>query len=140
MGDKACRVLVALLSAAIVSQGCATLQPGLAPRAPSRTAADLATLADYVQRLPPGTAVKVERAAGRSVRGTLMKATAQVIVVQARTRLPEPPVEIALADVLAVTPESPNGGSLGKAVAAGVGAGAGAALVTFFVLVAIFSN
>jgi hypothetical protein len=74
------------------------------------------------------------------LRGTLMKATADAIVVQPRTRLPEPPIEIPLAEVLTVTPESGNGGSIGKAIAAGVAAGAGAALVTFFVLLSIFSD
>lgn len=131
--------LIVLLCAAVLTQGCAATVARGAP-APPRTPADRAVLVEYVQRLPPGTAVKVDRAGGRSVRATLMKATTDAIVVQPRTRLPEPPVEIPLSEVLAVTPESPDHGRIGKAIAAGVAAGAGAALVTFFVLVAIFAD
>jgi hypothetical protein len=140
MRDKMTRVLAVLLSAVVAAQGCATMRAGTTPPLPARLAADQAMLADYVQRLPVGTAVTVDRTSGLRVRGTLMKATADSLVVQPRTRVPEPPVEIALADVLAVTPESRNGGSVGRAIAAGVAAGAGAALVTFFVLLAIFSD
>ena len=130
--------IAVLVAATFLTQGCAATMRNAQPD--QRRTVDPAVLADYLQRLPPGTAVKVERTSGRSLRGTLMKATADAIVVQPRTRLPEPPIEIPLAEVLTVTPESGNGGSLGRAIAAGVAAGAGAALVTVFVLIAIFSD
>jgi hypothetical protein len=139
MSSRLSAGIAVLVAATFLTQGCAATMRNAQPPDRPRTA-DPAVLADYVQRLPPGTSVKVERTSGRSLRGTLMKATADAIVVQPRTRLPEPPIEIPLAEVLTVTPESGNGGSIGKAIAAGVAAGAGAALVTFFVLLSIFSD
>jgi hypothetical protein len=97
-------------------------------------------LAEYVQKLTPGSAVRVERTGGKSVRGTLIKATDRSVVVQARTRLPEPPIEVAMGDVLSVTPESPRGANLAKAIAAGAAAGAGAALGIFFIIVAAYND
>jgi hypothetical protein len=133
------RGLAVLLCGVLAGQGCAAAVQGVAPRAPLEPG-DRAVLADYVQRLPPGAAVRVDRAAGRTVRGTLLKATPNTIVVQPRTRLPEAPVEIPLDDVLAVTPEADDRGRFGTAIAAGAAAGAGAALAVFFILVAVFSD
>lgn len=130
--------IAVVVAATFLTQGCAATMRNAQAGEPPRTA-DPAVLADYLQRLPVGTSVRVERVNGRAIRGTLMKATADTVVVQPRTRLPEPPVEIPLAEVLTVTPESGSGG-VGKAIAAGVAAGAGAALVTFFVLIALFSD
>jgi hypothetical protein len=131
--------IAVLVAVTLLTQGCAATMRDTRAGDRPRTA-DPAVLADYVQRLPPGTGVRIERTTGRTLRGTLMKATHDAIVVQLRTRLPEPPVEIPLAEVFSVTPDSGNGGTIGKAIAAGVAAGAGAALVTFFVLIAIFSD
>jgi hypothetical protein len=77
---------------------------------------------------------------GRTLRGTLMKATAASVIIQPRTRVPEPPVEVPLSDVLSVTPESQNGSNLGKAIGIGAAAGAGAALAVFFIIVAVFAD
>jgi hypothetical protein len=131
-------LLAVLLCGVLASQGCAAAVQGGAGRAPLAVP-DRSVLADYVQRLPPGAAVRVERVSGGPLRGTLLKATPDSIVVQPRTRLPEAPVEIPLDGVLAVTPDADRGG-LGTAIAAGAAAGAGAALAVFFILVAIFSD
>jgi hypothetical protein len=94
-------------------------------------------LSEYVQKLPAGSGVKVERANGKAVRGILMKATDQVLVIQPRTRVPEPPLEIAMSDVLRVTPESGgSGGNIARAIGIGAAAGAGAALAVFFIILA----
>jgi hypothetical protein len=101
---------------------------------------DRAVLAEYVQKLPPGTAVRVDRAGARAIRGTLMKATGDSVFLQPRTRIPEPPVEIPLDDVVSVTPETRSGGHIGRAIGAGAAAGAGAALAVFLVIVAAFGD
>jgi hypothetical protein len=101
---------------------------------------DRAVLAEYVQKLPAGTAVRVDRAGARAVRGTLMKATAESVFLQPKTRIPEPLVEIKLAEILRVIPETRNGGHLGRAIGAGAAAGAGAALAVFLVIVAAFGD
>ncbi len=67
-------------------------------------------LVEYAQKLAPGTTVRVQRAGGPAVRGTLMKATNDAIVVQPRTRIPEPAIEIPTTDILGLTPETGNGG------------------------------
>ena len=132
------------LCCALAAPGCATASGGrIAPAATTGlSAADRAVMSDYVQRLPAGSTVRIERAQGRRVRGTLMKATADLIIVQPKTRLPEPPIEIPMNDVLSVTPESGsgNGGNIAKAVGIGAAAGAGAALAAFFILIAAFAD
>jgi hypothetical protein len=131
----ATRLLVLPLSLALALAGCATTGTAGAPAAPAGV--DPGVLAEYVQKLPPGSAVKVERASRKSIRGTLMKATDQALVVQPRTRVPEPPVEIPLRDVVAVTLDSGgNGANVARAIGIGAAAGAGAALAVFFIILA----
>lgn len=123
-------------TAACASTGAArvaTVTPG--------ATASRAVLAEFVQRLPAGAAVRVDRASGRSVRGTLLKATPERLFVQPRTRLPEAMIEIPMSDVLSVTPETRGGnGHIGRAIGAGAAAGAGAALAVFLVILAAFSD
>lgn len=140
---KTTRHAIALvLCVAIAATGCAasgargvTVAPGA-----HRQTANRAVLAEYVLRLPVGSAIRVQRVGGDSIRGTLMKATDQDLVIQPRTRVPEPPVEIALADVVAVTPDSNGGHNLAKAIGIGAAAGAGAALAVFFIIVALYAD
>ena len=145
MTTETVRQLIAVvLCAAVAGSGCAAargrMMVGTSPLQ-ERQSADLAVLAEYVQRLPPGSAVRVERASGKVVRGTLMKATATMVIVQPRTRIPEPPVEIPLTDVLSVTPEPAGGGhAIAKAIGAGAAAGAAAAVAVFFFILATFDN
>jgi hypothetical protein len=112
----------------------ATAQP------PAEGSASRAVLTEFVQKLPPGTLVRVDRTGGRSVRGTLMKATNQSVFLQPKTRLPEPIVEIPFDQVLSVIPESRNGSHIGRAIGAGAAAGAGAALAVFLVIIAAFAD
>lgn len=133
------RAIALMMCAVVISPGCATM------RVPAQTAddtrrADTAVLADYVQRLPPGSFVKVERAGRRTLRGTLMKATSSTVVVQPRTRIPEPPVEVALSEVLNVVPDTPRSANIAKAIVAGAAAGAGAALAAFFIILSVYED
>ena len=138
------RQTIALTVCAALVSGCASTG---GPRVPSGAqsqpavslpARDPAVMAEYVQKLQPGTRVRVDLASGKTVKGTLMKATDRSIVVQTRTRLPEPPLELALNDILAVTPESSNG--VGRAIGVGAAAGAAACLGVLLVLIAVFSD
>lgn len=138
------RQTIALTLCAAVVSGCATaggarMTVSQQPQGTTvRSAADQAILAEYVQKLQPGTKVRVDRASGKPVRGILMKASDVFVVVQPRTRVPEPPMEIPLADVVAVTPEGTNG--VAKAIGIGAAAGAAAALGTILILIAVFSD
>jgi hypothetical protein len=135
------RAVSLMMCTMLVAPGCATTRATRA-QMPGRStaAADPSMLAEYVQKLAPGSPVRVERTVGGSLRGILIKATDRSVVVQPRTRIPEPPVEVALTDVLSVTPESPRGSNFAKAIAAGAAAGAGAALGIFLILVAAYSD
>ena len=96
-------------------------------------------LVEYVQKLPPGTDVRVGRARGHSVRGTLMKATDQSLFVQPKTRIPEPMLEIPMNDVVEVTPEH-RGNGVGRAIGAGAAAGAAATLAVFLIMFAVYGD
>ena len=138
------RQTIALTLCAALGSGCASAggprvasdphaRPGV-----SRPATDPAVMADYVQRLQLGTRVRVDLASGKSVKGTLMKATDRAIVVQTRTRFPEPPFELPITDIVSVAPESSNG--VGRAIGVGVAAGAAASLGVLLLLIAVFSD
>jgi hypothetical protein len=132
------RSLALVLCVLLAAPGCATTRIGSA--APAVQPVDGAVLAEYVQKLPPGSAVRLDLADGRVLHATLMKATNDSVVVQLRTRLPEPPIEIPLGEVLRITPETAGGGSIGKMIGIGVAAGAGAALAVFMIIVALIDD
>ena len=129
------QLLAVLLSAALVASGCASAGRTRAATGPQAATVDTAAMADYVQRLPAGSRVRVERADGTSMRGTLMKAGEGVIVVQARTRVPEPPVQMPIAEIARVTVDGNGGMSTGKAIGIGIASGVGA----FFAILAIIA-
>jgi hypothetical protein len=131
------RKLLALLTcASLLVSGCATAGATRVPASPSPVNRDL--LAEFVHGLPLGSNVRVDLTNGHVIKGTLMKATDTVLVVQRRTRIPEPPDEIAFDQVTAVQLQA-NGGP-GKAIAIGAAAGAAAALGVLLILAAIFSG
>jgi hypothetical protein len=134
--------MAVVMCAAVAASGCATAGGTrvVSVPFPPGESAGRAVLAEYVQRLPPGTTVRVDRTKGRSVRGTLMKSTSQSLFLQPKTRIPEAILEISLDDVLRVTPETQSGNSLGRAIGAGAAAGAGATLAIFLVLIAAFGD
>jgi hypothetical protein len=149
------RAVALLLAIAVTLAGCATTRRldrqetgygrdmnAPVPRSGSQVttpATNQKLLADYVQKLPVGTRVRVHLMNGRRERGTLMDATAERIVVQRRTRIPEPATEIPLDRVTAVDVETGNGG-VGKAIAIGIAAGAGATFGVLLLLAAIYSD
>lgn len=136
------RMMALVLCSALAAPGCATTgATGITPARTAETrAADRAVLAEYLQKLPLGSPIRVDRSNGRSLRGTLMKASDRSLIVQPRTRIPEPAVEIALDDVISVTPDPQSGTNLGRAIGIGAAAGAGAALAVFLIIIAIYSD
>ena len=130
-----------LLCAAIATGGCASAT-GSGPRvAPALQAPviDRAVLADYVRRLPAGSRIRVERIDGTSLRGTLMSAAPESIVVHENTRVPETPVELPLDQLSRVTLDG-AGSTIARTVAVGVASGAGTALGVFVLLLALFAD
>jgi hypothetical protein len=134
------RVLAVLLTLTLLAPGCATARSANSrfSRQPNATGPDRTLLTTYLKQLPVGSRVRVNLIAGRTVRGTLMKAADDGIVVQRRTRMPEPPTDIPIEKISAV--EIDTQGGIGKAVGIGAASGAGAAFGVFLLLVAIFSG
>jgi hypothetical protein len=140
------QMLALVLCGAIAGTGCASAsgsrfaqaQAPQAPPAAGAAQADNSAIAEYVQRLAPGSKVRVEQTDGTSFRGTLMKATPQAMVVQKNTRVPEPPLEIPLDRVARVTIST--NGSTGKTIAIGVGTGVAVTFGIFAVLAALFAG
>jgi hypothetical protein len=93
---------------------------------------------EFVKKLPIGTNTRLKLEDGRKIKATLMSVEDDAIVVRMNTRLPEPPLRIELSRI--VDAEIDRGANLGKAIAAGTAAGAGAALGVFFLLVAIYAD
>lgn len=132
--------VVIILCVVTTTAGCATAgtTPVSAAAISDQGSTSRRILAEYVQKLPVGTEVRVARSSGHSLRGTLIKGTDQSIFIQPKTRIPEPLVEIPLSDVLQVVPERRGGGSnIGRAIGAGAAAGAAATLAIFLVLFAV---
>lgn len=134
------QVTAITLCAAMAATGCASASGPRVAQAPAApNVQDRALLADYVQRLAAGSRVRVERTNGESVRGTLMKATPDAIVVQKNTRVPEAPVEIPLADVTRVTLDTVSS-SVGRHIAIGVGSGVAATFGVLLILAALIGD
>lgn len=131
------KIVATILTLALLTTGCASAS---GPRVVATGPQDNHAMADYVQRLPAGSKVRVERTDGQTIRGTLMKATPDAIVVQKNTRVPEPPVEVALGSVARVTLETGGGMSTGKAIGIGIASGVGAFFAILAILAATFND
>ena len=133
------QTIALMMCAALVNAGCAsaggTRMQAAKPAVSDRTTA---LLADYVKQLPIGSRIRVDLADGHRLKGTLMKAGDQGLVIRARTRLPEPPIEIGLDRIAAV--DLDDGNSVGRTIGIGVVSGAGGTLAVFLILAAIFAG
>ncbi len=129
-------IVIALMAPGCTAAGGTRLQASTSAPMSDR---DRTLIAEYVQKLPIGSRIRVTLADGKRTRGTLMKVTAEHIIVQPRTRIPESPVEISIDRVRAVELETPNG-SVARAIGIGIASGAGAILGVFLLLAAIYAD
>ena len=135
------QTLALVLSAALAASGCAS---GGGPRVVSEPSpvfgpGDRAMLADYVQKLPAGSKVIVERSSGGTLKGILLKASDASVVIQRNTRVPEAPIEVPLEQVTRVSID--NGGTNpGKAIGIGVAVGVGAFFGVALILAALLGD
>ena len=132
-----------MLVAALASPGCAsasrrTAGPGFDVQR-SVGAMDRTLMTEYVHRLPVGSRVKVTLDNGKVMRGTLLKADADPIVVQLRTRVPEPPIEIDIGRIAAVELETGDP-SVGRVIGIAVAAGAAATFGVLLLLAALYAG
>jgi hypothetical protein len=133
------RLIVLMVCVGLIAPSCATAQRVRMQRqAPAIQAPTV--VAEFARQLPPGTRVRATVEGNRKIRGTLLKATDTVIVIQPRTRVAEPPVEVPMNQLLALEQEREEGGHMGKAIAVGAAVGAGAAVGVLFILIALLGD
>jgi hypothetical protein len=138
------QTIALLLCAAVATTGCASAggiraaQPSGQGSGQASAPVDTATMSEYVQKLPTGSRVRVERSNGQLIKGTLMKATPDEIVVQKNTRNPETPVTVPMAQIARVTLDS--GSSTGKTVGIAVATGVGATFGVLLLLAALLGG
>jgi len=142
------RALIALLVGSIALPGCAlrtrSVSPDLAggrravaaqqPGTPEAAA----TWREYAQKLQIGSKVRVTTARNRTVKGTLVAARDDGIVVKPDTRIPEPFQSIAFTEI--ETLELDRGLGLGRVIAISAGAAAGAVLGILLILAATLGD
>ena len=136
------RMLAIVLCVSLGTSACASAGGPRYVTAPAPAASqsgspvvDPAVMSEFVQRIPAGSRVKVERAKGDTIRGTILKTTPDALVVQRNTRVPETPVEVPYSAIARVTLDDGRGSSVAKAVGIGVASGVG----SFFAILAIFA-
>jgi hypothetical protein len=129
------RFTASLLCVLLLASGCVTSRTPRVQATPQGSAriTDGDVLAGFAGELRLGSRVKATTTGNRIIRGTLVKRTDQALVLQPRTRVAEPLVEIPFGELLALEQENPSSGT-GRAVAIGVGVGVSAAVVTLYVL------
>ena len=102
--------------------------------AQSQAPVEAAAWRDVAHAIPLGSRVKAQTVEGRRITGTLMQVTDGAVLVKRNTRLPEPAVAIAFADLSRLERDHGNGGiNIAKAVAIAVGAGAGVVFTIFMI-------
>jgi hypothetical protein len=130
------RFIAVLLCAGLAAPGCAMNHSARVQTAPA-PAVDATVLADFASQLKVGSEVRAKTTGNRTVRGTLVKRTDRAIVIQPRTRVTEPLMEVPFDELLALEQLTPSSGGTGRAIAIGAGVGAGAAIGTLFLIAAL---
>jgi hypothetical protein len=93
----------------------------------------------FAQSLPPGSRIEVTTAEGRKLRGTLIAVEPEGILVNPRTRLPEPPQRVRF-DAIASLDLDAGGSHVGRTVAIAAGVSAATVLAVLLALVAVWGD
>jgi hypothetical protein len=104
---------------------------------PLARTAETAAFQQLAAGVPPGSRVRVRTTDGRRLTATLMAIEDQHIIVKRLSRVPEPAVAIAFADLAELRREERGSFSVGKAIGIGLAAGVGAILTLFAIAVTI---
>jgi hypothetical protein len=99
---------------------------------------EIAALRSVAASIPLGSRVRVQTVDGRRYAATLLAVDETSVVLKRITRVPEPAVRVAFERVARLERDQANGGwSVGKAIALGLSAGAGAvlSLIAFAIIV-----
>jgi hypothetical protein len=99
--------------------------------------AEAAAFKQLAAGIPLGSRVKLQSREGRRLTATLMAVTDDAIIVKRESRVPEPALTVAFADLTRLHLDERSGFSLGKAVGVGLAAGAGAILTLFAIALSL---
>jgi len=133
------QALVMLLCVAIVLPGCSSPRLTRARIVPTQQAvrSDSDLMRDYVRSIQAGSRVRLETVQGRTLRGTLVHATEDDVVVQPNTRVPVPVEKVRMADIARVTLDSPSSNAKLVAIGAAIGAGAAVGVIWIIAVIAL---
>jgi len=90
----------------------------------------------FAQKMDVGARVKVHLRDGQRVTATLIRADAEDLLLQPRTRIPVPVQRIPYDQISSLERDERRGIGAGKAVALGVASGVGAFFGTLLILIA----
>jgi hypothetical protein len=99
--------------------------------------AEAAAFKQLAAGIPLGSRIKLQTRDGRRLTATLMTVTDDGVVVKRESRVPEPAVNVAFAELTRLHLEEKSGFSMGKALGIGLAAGVGAILTLFAIAVSI---
>lgn len=94
----------------------------------------------FIERLEPGTTLKVRLKSGPRFRATLLQVSADAMIVQPKTRAAVPPQQVSIADIETLEVDTARGASLGKAVAIGTAVAAGVWLALMGLAFAVWAD
>lgn len=92
------------------------------------------------RQLPPAAIVRLLLVDGTRLRGVVVSADVDALVVKPKTRLPEPPRRIAYSAIESMEVDTGRGIGVGKAIAIGAGSGAAAFLTMLFVALTLIAD
>ena len=122
-----CALLIGLLAAS----------PVLAAQKSVAIAVEREALKQMAAAIPLGAKVKLQTTSGKRMTATLMAVDGSGVIVKRASRVSEPAVTVPFDDLSRLERVDQNGFSLGKALAVGVAAGAGAILTIFAIAFSI---
>ncbi|MGH9349949.1 MAG: hypothetical protein ACRD26_22075 [Vicinamibacterales bacterium] len=94
----------------------------------------------FIERLDPGTTLKVRLKSGPRFRATLLQVSADAMIVQPKTRAAVPPQQVSIADIETLEVDTARGAGLGKAVAIGAAVAAGVWLALMGLAFAVWAD
>lgn len=130
---RAIRKLTVVVSIAVLTAQCAAAAGGrMATASPAETGRAMLAAAEKV---PAGSRVRVELNDGNRFKAVMLAVEGEQIILQKRTRLPEPPLRLDPSQISYMELEGPRDG-WSKMVAIGAAIGTGVTLAFLAILAA----
>jgi len=133
------KLLVVVLGTLMTAQ-CAAVRTGAVQAAPPGWAAENGrAMLEAARKIPAGSRVSLALTDGRRFKAVLLAVEDRTLVVQQRTRLPEPPLRVDPGEIAYLELDAKHAG-FGKMIAIGAAIGTGVTLAFLAVLAATLSD